>query len=165
MPECKPVRALDVKAETAQPGTGYPEPYFSRMGQGDWRRLGEVFGLTQYGFNLETLQPDAESALRHWHTLEDEFVYVLEGELMLITDEGATPMTAGMCVGFKAGVKNAHHLANRSTGPARYLVIGARVPGDSCFYPDDDLMWIDTEHGTYPAHKDGTPYRPPKNKG
>lgn len=165
MAERKPLHVLDVKAETAVPGSGYPEPFFSRMGEGDWRRLGDAFGLTQFGFNLETLKPGAESALRHWHTLADELVYMLEGELVLITDDGETTMTPGMCVGFKAGVKNAHHLVNRSHAIARYLVIGTRVPGDNAFYPDDDLLWIETEHGTYPARKDGTPYRPPKNQG
>jgi uncharacterized cupin superfamily protein len=165
MPECKPRRALDVEAQTAQPGTGYPEPFFSRMGDGDWRRLGDAFGLTQFGFNLETLRPGAESALRHWHTLADELVYMLEGELVLRTDEGETAFTPGMCVGFKAGVRNAHHLVNRSNAPARYLVIGSRIPGDNAFYPDDDLIWIDTEQGSYPAHKNGTPYRSPGKQG
>jgi uncharacterized cupin superfamily protein len=164
MPATKPLRALDVEAQTATPGAGYPEPFFSRMGAGDWRRLGDAFGLTQFGINLETLPPGAESALRHWHTLDDEFLYMLEGELILRTNEGEMPVTVGMCVGFKAGVRNAHHFVNRSQRPARYLVMGSRVPGDNAFYPDDDLMWIDTENGAYPAHKDGTPYRPPKRK-
>ena len=165
MTALKPVPALAVEAHTAVPGTGYPEPFFSRMGDGDWRRLGDAFGLTQFGINLETLQPGAQSALRHWHTLADEFVYMLEGELVLRTDAGETTLTAGMCVGFKAGVRNAHHLVNRSAGAARFLVIGSRVPGDNAFYPDDDLLWIDTEHGHYPARRDGTPYRLPKKEG
>ena len=99
------------------------------------------------------------SALRHWHTLSDEFVYLLEGELVLRTDAGETVMRQGMCAGFKAGVRNAHHLVNRSGKPARLLVFGTRVPGDGCFYPDDDLMWIETETGKhYAAHKDGSRY-------
>ena len=164
MTEPKPVPALDIEAHTAVPGTGYPEPFFSRMGEGNWRRLGDAFGLTQFGVNLETMLPGAQSALRHWHTLADEFVYVLEGELVLRTNAGETTLTAGMCVGFKAGVRDAHHLVNRSAATARFLVIGSRVPGDNAFYPDDDLIWIETEDGHYPARRDGTPYRLPKKK-
>ena len=150
------VIALEVESES---GGGYPEPLNARMGEADWRRLGNVFGLTQFGVNLETYEPGAQSALRHWHTLSDEFVYVLEGELVLRTDAGETTMRAGMCAGFKAGVRNAHHLMNRSDKPARLLVLGTRVPGDACFYPDDDIMWVETEAGHHAAHKDGTPYK------
>ena len=149
------VVAAEVKAES---GGGYPEPFRTRMGETDWRRLGNVFGLTQFGINLETFQPGAQSALRHWHTLDDEFVYVLEGEMVLRTDAGETLMRPGMCAGFKAGVKNGHHFVNRSDRPARLLVIGTRVPGDNCFYPDDDLLWVSTEAGHHAAHKDGRPY-------
>jgi len=151
----QPLRAADV---VAQSGSSYPEPFRSRMGIGDWRQLGDAFGLTQYGVNLETLQPGAQSALRHWHTLSDEFVYVLEGELVLRTNEGETSMTSGVFVGFKAGAPDGHHLVNRSDRPARFLVIGTRVPGDVAFYPDDDLVWCRNEDGRYPAHKDGRPY-------
>jgi uncharacterized cupin superfamily protein len=149
------VVALDVKPES---GGGYPEPFNSRMGDGDWRRLGNVFGLTQFGINLETFQPGAQSSLRHWHTLVDEFVYILEGEMVLRNDAGDTIMRPGMCAGFKAGVRNAHHFVNRSDKPARMLVLGTRIPGDGCFYPDDDLMWVETEQGGHAAHKDGTRY-------
>ena len=149
------VQALEVEAET---GGGYPEPFRTRMGDANWRRLGNVFALTQFGVNLETFQPGAESALRHWHTLSDEFVYLLEGEMVLRTDAGETVLRPGMCAGFKAGAKNAHHLVNRSDRPARLLVIGTRAPGDSCFYPDDDLLWVETEAGHYAAHKDGRRY-------
>jgi len=150
------VVALEVEAESSG---GYPEPFNARMGDADWRRLGNVFGLTQFGVNLETYEPGAQSALRHWHTLSDEFVYVLEGELVLRTEAGETIMRPGMCAGFKAGVRNAHHLVNRSNKLARLLVLGTRVPGDDCFYPDDDLMWVETEAGHHAAHKDGTPYK------
>jgi len=149
------VVAVEVDAET---GGSYPEPFKTRMGDANWRRLGNVFALTQFGVNLETFQPGAESALRHWHTLSDEFVYVLEGEMVLRTDAGETVLSPGMCAGFKAGAKNAHHLVNRSDRPARLLVIGTRAPGDSCFYPDDDLLWVETEAGHYAAHKDGRRY-------
>jgi len=156
MSEVPAVVALEVKAESS---VGYPEPFKTRMGEADWRRLGDAFGLTQFGVNLETYEPGAQSALRHWHTLSDEFVYLLEGELVLRTDAGETVMRQGMCAGFKAGVRNAHHLVNRSGKPAQLLVFGTRVPGDGCFYPDDDLMWIETETGKhYAAHKDGSRY-------
>jgi uncharacterized cupin superfamily protein len=150
------VVSLEVQAESTG---GYPEPFNARMGDADWRRLGNVFGLTQFGVNLETYEPGAQSALRHWHTLSDEFVYMIEGELVLCTDAGETIMRPGMCAGFKAGVRNAHHLVNRSDRPARLLVFGTRVQGDACFYPDDDLMWVETESGHHAAHKDGTPYK------
>jgi uncharacterized cupin superfamily protein len=83
---------------------------------------------------------------------------VLEGELTLRTDAGETLMLPGMCAGFRAGARNAHHLVNHSDKPARLLVMGSRVPGDACFYPDDDLIWIETEAGRHAAHKDGRPY-------
>jgi len=151
----QPLRATDVKARS---GSSYPEPFKSRMGQAEWRPLGDAFGLTQYGVNLETLQPGAQSALRHWHTLSDEFVYILDGELVLRTNAGDTTITSGACVGFKAGERDGHHLVNRSDRPARFLVIGTRVPGDVAFYPDDDLIWCRNADGRYPAHKDGRPY-------
>jgi uncharacterized cupin superfamily protein len=156
-----PVVVLDVKTES---GGGYPEPFQSRMGAADWRRLGDAFGLTQFGVNFETLQPGGQSALRHWHTLNDEFLYLLEGELVLRMNAGEMTMTPGMCVGFKAGVRDAHHFVNRSDKPACYLIMGSRVRGDDSFYPDDDLVWVETEDGHYPAHKDGAPYWLPKKK-
>lgn len=157
MPHPRIVRADDVAARS---GSSYPEPFRSRMGAADWRALGDAFGLTQYGVNLETLPPGAQSALRHWHTLSDEFIYVLEGELRLRTNDGEAVMTAGSCVGFKAGQQDAHHLVNCSDRAARFLVVGTRAPGDMAFYPDDDLQWNWSEQGRYPAHKDGRPYGP-----
>lgn len=157
MSECKPMHADVVVAESE---VSYPEPFKTCMGHAVWRLLGDSFGLTQFGVNLETLQPGAQSALRHWHRLSDEFVYVLEGELTLRTDDGEFAMTPGMCVGFKSGVRNAHHLVNRSAQAARFLVVGTRVPGDRAYYPDDDLAWFDTESGVVAAHKNGTRYTP-----
>jgi uncharacterized cupin superfamily protein len=152
---CVPLQTTAIAPES---GGGYPEPFQSRMGEGHWRRLGDAFGLTQFGISLETLQPGAQSALRHWHTLADELVYMLEGTVTLHTNAGASALTAGMCVGFKAGVADAHHLVNDSGAPASYLVMGSRVPGDNAFYPDDDVVWVRTAEGHYPAHKDGRPY-------
>lgn len=143
-------------------GSGYPEPFKSRMGDRVKRRLGEAFGLTQFGVNLVVLGPGGQSALRHWHTLEEEFVYLLDGELVLVTDAGETTLRAGDCAGYPAGNGNAHHMVNRSAAPARYLEVGGRCPGDVAFYPDDDLMWVMRGHDGQAietaAHKDGRPY-------
>ncbi len=123
------------------------------------RNLGDLFGLTQYGVMMETLPPGSRSSIRHWHSKSDEFVMVLEGELALITDEGETLMGRGMVAGFRAGKENAHHLINKSTADARFLVVGSRVPGDEVHYPHDDFKWAFHEDGTwYAAHKDGTAY-------
>ena len=154
-PAVLPVQATDV---ASQSGSNYPEPFASRMGNGDWRSLGDVFGLTQFGVELETLHPGAQSALRHWHTLSDEFVYVLSGELTLHTSTGEFVMRPGMCMGFKAGDKNGHRLVNRSSAVASYILLGSRVPGDAAFYPDDDFAWLHTEAGKRQVHKNGTAY-------
>jgi uncharacterized cupin superfamily protein len=150
--------ALDSNAVAEVRGSGYPQPFKSRMGDRAKRRLGDACGLTKLGVNLVALGPGGQSALRHWHTLEDEFVYVLEGEVHLVTSSGEQVLKAGMCAGYPAGKHDAHHFVNRSTRPARYLEIGNRIDGDMAFYPDDDLMWIETEQGTVAAHKDGRPY-------
>jgi len=138
--------------------SGYPEPFRSRMGERKKRRLGDACGLTRFGVNLVTLGAGGQSALRHWHTLEDEFVYMLSGEVVLISDEGEQILRAGMCAGYPGGKRNAHHFVNRSNAPAQYLEIGNRIDGDNAFYPDDDLLWVETEGGTIAAHKDGTHY-------
>ena len=154
--------ALDpnrVPVSPSMPGdSSYPEPFHSRMGKRERRALGDACGLDKLGVNLVVLESDAQSALRHWHTLEDEFVYVLAGEITLVTDSGEQLLTAGMCAGFPAGERDAHHLINRSSHPARYLEIGSRIEGDDSFYPDDDMLWITTEAGWHGAHKDGRPY-------
>jgi uncharacterized cupin superfamily protein len=116
--------------------------------------------MGKMGVNLVVLEPDAQSALRHWHTLEDEFVYVLEGDITLVTDSGEQLLARGMCAGFPAGQRDAHHLINRSSRLARYLEIGSRIEGDDCFYPEDDMLWITTESGWHAAHKGGKPYKP-----
>ncbi|MES2684749.1 MAG: cupin domain-containing protein [Pseudomonadota bacterium] len=143
-------------------GSGYPEPFKSRMGDRVKRRLGAAFGLTQFGVNLVVLGPGGQSALRHWHTLEDEFVYVLEGELVLVSNAGEQLLRAGDCAGYPAGQADGHHLLNRSQTSARYLEMGSRQAGDVAFYPDDDLMLVPrAQDGTValaPAHKDGRGY-------
>jgi uncharacterized cupin superfamily protein len=150
--------ALDPNTAAEVRGSGYPEPFRSRMGDRSKRRLGEACGLTRFGVNLVTLGPGGQSALRHWHTLEDEFVYVLSGEVALVTDAGEQTLSAGMCAGYPGGSRDAHHFINRSDRPATYLEIGNRIEGDNAFYPDDDLMWCNDGNGEYGAHKDGRRY-------
>jgi uncharacterized cupin superfamily protein len=150
--------ALDPATVEERRGSGYPEPFRSRMGDRVKRRLGEACGLTRFGVNLVTLGPGGQSALRHWHTLEDEFVYVLSGEVVLVTDGGEQVLGAGMCAGYPAGSRDAHHFVNRSGEPAIYLEIGNRMPGDTAFYPDDDLLLGEDEQGPFAAHKDGRRY-------
>jgi len=139
-------------------GSGYPEPFRSRMGDRAKKKLGDACGLSKFGVNLVTLGPGGQSALRHWHTLEDEFVYVLAGEVVLISDAGEQILQKGMCAGYPAGKRDAHHFVNRSAAVAQYLEVGSRIDGDNAFYPDDDLLWVETEGGTIAAHKDGRHY-------
>ncbi len=147
---------IDPNAAPTRFGTGYPPPYDAPCaGRRRWR-LGEAAGLTQFGVNLLRLPPGQWSSQRHWHAQEDEFVYVLEGEVVLVTDAGATVMRAGDCAGFKAGDADGHHLQNRSDQEAVMLEIGSRQPGEAVDYPDIDLM-IAAGAAAY-AHKDGRPY-------
>jgi uncharacterized cupin superfamily protein len=150
--------AVDPGTVSEVRGSGYPEPLKSRMGDRAKRRLGDACGLTRFGVNLVTLGPGGQSALRHWHTLEDEFVYVLSGEVTLVTNDGEQTLGAGMCAGYPAGKRDGHHFINRRDAPATYLEIGNRIDGDNAFYPDDDLMWADAGDGVYGSHKDGRPY-------
>ena len=136
-------------------GSGYPEPFRTRMGDRVKRRLGNACGLTHFGVNLVTLGPGAQSALRHWHTHEDEFVYILSGEVTLVTDAGEQVLRSGMCAGYPAGKADGHHMINRGTGPATYLEVGDRVESDTAHYPDDDIMYAGVEPDIYYVHKDG----------
>jgi uncharacterized cupin superfamily protein len=137
----------------------YPEPFKSRMGDREKRRLGERFGLSQFGVNLVTLADGGQSALRHWHSHEDELVYVLSGELVLVTDAGEQVVGPGMVIGFPGGNQDAHHFVNRSGAPAQYIEVGSRIEEDMAAYPDDDMKWQVLEDGRWiAAHKDGTPY-------
>lgn len=150
-----PVRALDLPARTT---TIYPAPFAAELAGRAKRTLGDVFGLTQFGVNLTELAPGASSALRHWHESEDEFVFVLSGEVTLVDDEGEHVLTPGMCVGFKCAVPNGHKLVNRSSAPASYLEVGTRSEGDRAHYPDADLLAV-KENGKYRlTRRDGTPF-------
>ncbi|MGH8799951.1 MAG: cupin domain-containing protein [Casimicrobiaceae bacterium] len=150
--------ALDPSTVAETRRCGYPEPFRSRVAERAKRRLGDACGLTKFGVNLVTLGVGGQSALRHWHTLEDEFIYVLAGEVVLIADGGEQRLGPGMCAGYPAGRRDAHQLVNRGGVPATYLEVGSRIEGDIAFYPDDDLMWCDAGEGEYGAHKDGRRY-------
>ena len=150
------VRALDV-APRAKPST-YPEPFFSRMAGREKRQLGDVFGLGNFGVNLTRLAPGGESALLHRHTRQDEFVYILEGAPTLVTEEGETELSPGMCAGFPAA-GSAHQLVNRTAADVLYLEIGDRTPGDAASYPRDDIQATLGPDGQWQfTHKDGSPY-------
>ncbi len=136
----------------------YPEPFASRVAGREKRPLGDLFGLKNFGVNLTRLAPGAISALRHAHTRQDEFIYVLQGTPVLVTDQGETPLTPGMCAGFPAGTGDAHHLVNLSTEEVVYLEVGDRTAGDGVFYPDDDLQAVMVDGKWQFRHKDGSPY-------
>lgn len=148
--------AMEVPLRTV--ASSYPEVFARRMQGREKRQLGSLFGLTDFGVNLTRLASGAMSALRHAHTRQDEFVYILEGHPTLRTDEGDTALAPGMCAGFKAGTGNAHHLVNLSDEDVLYLEIGDRSSGDSASYPDDDLQAL-LEDGRWRfLHKDGSEY-------
>lgn len=136
----------------------YPEPFASRMEGREKRILGDLFGLKNFGVNLTTLAPQAMTALRHSHSVQDEFVYILEGHPTLHTNDGRTQLSPGMCAGFRAGCGNAATLINESTENVVLLEIGDRTPGDKVHYPDDDLEAIFEEGQWRFFHKDGSKY-------
>src|SRR5262245_26303658 len=149
--------ALDPSSMPPRSTSGYPEPFRSRVLPREKRALGDALGLTKIGVNLTTLPPGKESSMRHFHTHEDEMVFVLEGEIVLRTDEGEQLLTAGMCAGFPAGTKNGHQLVNRSDRPVRYLEISNRDAEDTAEYPDVDLAYNPGGDPIF-THKDGSPY-------
>ncbi|MEL6471184.1 MAG: cupin domain-containing protein [Cyanobacteria bacterium J06623_4] len=150
---------IDLSSVPVESGTTYPQTFRSAVVGRSRQRVGNAAGLTTFGVNLTTLAPGSQSALRHWHSAQDEFVYVVEGELVLITDEGEEILGPGDMAGFAAGVPNGHHLVNRSADPAVYLEIGDRTPADNANYPDHDLACISDEQGTHHyLHNDGRAY-------
>ena len=150
------LNALDVAPRAKQ--TNYPPAFAVRVAGREKRALGEAFGLTNFGVNLTRLAPRAISSLRHAHSKQDEFVYILEGHPTLVTDEGRTPLAPGMCAGFKCGTGNAHHLVNETEADVLYLEIGDRTPGEQASYPDDDIQAVQINGQWRFARKDGAPY-------
>jgi uncharacterized cupin superfamily protein len=147
-----------LRAKPASPP--FPPEMVARVAAGrDKRVLGDLFGLTNFGVNLTRIAPGGQSALRHAHGKQDEFVYILEGEAVLITDAGETTLKAGMCAGFKAGTGDAHHFVNRTKQDVVFLEVGDRSAGDTVSYPDDNVMAVYGPDGKWKySRKDGTPY-------
>jgi uncharacterized cupin superfamily protein len=148
-------KRIDPQTLPAVTGTTYPAPYDEPCRSRERKRLGDAAGLTQYGVNLLRLPPGAWSSQRHWHTGGDEFVYVLSGEVVLVSDAGEEILRPGDCAGFKAGDPDGHCLQNRSGADATVLEIGSRIRGEAAYYPGIDL--VARPQGGY-AHTDGTPY-------
>lgn len=149
--------AADQVAPRTKP-SNYPAPFAARMAGREKRALGDVLGLSNFGVNHTRLLPGAGSALRHAHSKQDEFIYILAGHPTLVTDAGETPLSPGMCAGFKAGTGDAHQLLNRTDAEVVYLEIGDRTAGDAVTYPDDDLVATSVGGAWQFAHKDGTLY-------
>jgi uncharacterized cupin superfamily protein len=147
---------IDLAAVPERKGAGYPKPFDAPCASRTRRRLGDAGGLQDFGVNLMTLPPGGWSSQRHWHSDEDEFVYVLEGELALVEDDGETPLKAGECAAFPKGSGNGHHLQNRSSAIAVYLEVGSRQPDDLTTCSDIDMKSSNAD-GRF-VHKDGTPY-------
>lgn len=150
---------FDPKSLPESNSTSYPEP-FKDGGRNRWyRRVGDQAGLKNFGVNLTRIVPGGMSSQRHWHTKEDEFVYVIEGEVVLMTEAGEELLKPGMCAGFPAGAANGHHFLNRSTKDVLLLVVGDRHDKDECHYPDIDLFIGPGADGKHRfTRKDGTPY-------
>ena len=148
---------IDMNAVPIATGSGYPVPFDAPCAARARQRLGDAAGLTDFGVNLLRLPPGCWSSQRHWHSAEDEFVYVLEGEVVLVTNDGEEILRSGDCAGFKAGLKDGPHLQNRSSRDAVVIEVGSRkVAEDEGEYPDIDLRFLKGDAGY--AHMDGTPY-------
>lgn len=155
MADGKPATLAAISVEP-RAGSNYPPDLAVAVAGRAKRVLGDKFGLTQFGVNHVTLAPGAASSHRHWHEIEDEFVYVLEGEVTLRDDDGEHLLTAGMCAGFKAGVENGHCLVNNTERPATYVEIGTRSAGERGNYPDADLQAVKTNFKWSFTRKDGS---------
>jgi uncharacterized cupin superfamily protein len=150
-------KKIDFSTATVVTGSRYPAPYDAPCAARTRQRLGDAAGLTDFGVNLLRLPPGVWSSQRHWHTAEDEFLYVLEGEVVLVTDAGEQILKSGDCAGFKAGSADGHHLQNRSQREAVMLEVGSRkAVDDEVDYPDIDLRFLKGRGGF--SHKDGKPY-------
>ncbi|HSS14839.1 MAG TPA: cupin domain-containing protein [Rhizomicrobium sp.] len=157
-------KRIDPKDLPTHQGTFYPPPYHQPCKARERRKLGDAAGLTQYGVNLLRLPPGVWSSQRHWHTEQDEFVYVVSGEVVLVTDAGEEVLKTGDCAGFKAGDKDGHHLQNRSNEDALLLEIGTRTSTDTGEYSDIDMAFKIGGPAMY-THKDGTPYTDIRRRG
>ena len=151
---------IDKESAPRNTGTRYPPPHDAPCRGRVWRRLGDAAGLTQFGVSLLRLAPGVWSSQRHWHTHEDEFVYVLSGEVVLVSDDGEELLRSGDCAGFPGGQRNGHCLQNRSDADAEILTVGSRLDEDHGEYSDIDMTFMPGRYsgpGGY-RHKDGTPY-------
>jgi len=150
------MQKLDLARIPKRRGSDYPPPFDREPASRVRQRLGDAGGLTQFGVNLIELPPGAWSSQRHWHTEEDEFVFVVSGEAVLITDDGEEILRAGDCAAFPRNSRVGHHLVNRSTMTAVCLEVGSRCASDAAYYPDIDMIF-DPVIGWY-TRQDGTPY-------
>lgn len=157
-------KRIDPRDLPAHRGTMYPEPYDQPCRARERRKLGDAAGLTQFGVNLLRLKPGVWSSQRHWHFKQDEFVYVMEGEVVLVTNAGEEILKAGDCAGFKAGDEDGHHLQNRSSGDVLLLEVGTRVADDGATYPGIDLLHPVNGIPAMYTHLDGTPYSDIRNR-
>ncbi|MSP88559.1 MAG: cupin domain-containing protein [Alphaproteobacteria bacterium] len=158
-PRLPKLPALDPTGVPAIKGSSaYPPPFRAKVAGRIKQRLGDALGLRNFGVNLTRLEPGAWSALRHWHTRQDEFIYIVSGEATLVTDRSRQVLTAGMIAGFPAGRADGHHLINRSKRDVVYLEVGDRMPGDEAAYPDDDLFLKDKAGARSFVHKTGKPW-------
>ena len=149
---------IDIASVKIDTHSGYPEPFRKVTAGRERQRLGNAAGLDQFGVNLSRLKPGAQSSQRHWHINEDEFVYILEGEVVLREDGGETVLRPGDAAGWKAGAANGHCLINRSDRDVVYLEIGTRAKTERAQYPDIDLVAVKDEQGFHYLHKSGEPY-------
>ncbi len=148
--------AMHIDDVSARVGTGYPAPHDVPCRQRSRRRLSDAFGLTQFGFNLLELPPGSWSSHRHWHERQDEMIYVLDGEVTMVTDAGETVLTPGMFAGYRAGDPNGHHLVNKSNAVARVLEMGTRTAEETAHYVDIDMMY---REGQGYSTRDGRPLK------
>ncbi len=149
---------VDIAKVPVKSGSPYPAEFQAGCRGRHKQAIGDAVGLTQFGVNISRIEPGQASALRHWHELEDEFIYMLEGELVLVEDGGETVLKAGDAAGFKAGSGNGHKLVNRTKRDAVYFEVGTRAKTERVHYPDDDLVLERDEAGRRYSHKNGEPY-------
>ena len=150
------MKRIDIQAAPVRVGSGYPPPHDKPCAARVRRRLGDAGGLTAFGVNQLTVPPGAWSSQRHWHSTEDEFVMILSGEVVLVTDAGEEVLRAGDCAAFAAGDPDAHHFVNRSGSDAVLLEVGTRRRDDRTVYPDIDMI-AEPDEDVF-RHRDGTPY-------